>query len=106
MDGDLVTEYPIGRKKPGMTNEAQKIPERDPQITYRIASDGGGKVIFLNLYVDGAYAGGCTGYREDGNRNRIHIYPKRVLFPYSRMKLKIKRAVWYWELPPEPQRKI
>ena len=89
-----------------MTNEAQKIPEREPQITYRIASDGGGKVIFLNLYVDGAYAGDCTGYREDGNRNRIHIYPKRVLFPYSRMKLKIKRAVWYWELPPEPQRKL
>ena len=89
-----------------MTNEAQKLTEREPQITYRIAHDGGGKMISLNLYVDGSYAGDCVGYREQGNRNRIHIYPIRILFPYSRMKLKIKRAVWYWELPPEPQKKI
>lgn len=84
-----------------MNTNTNKMQERTPEVSFRIAADGGGKTVILNLYVDGHYAGECTAYREAGNRNRLHVYPRRILFPYSRMKLDLRRAVWYFNIPPE-----
>ncbi len=84
-----------------MTNDIRKsegTPEKwVPKVTYKVKKDCL-SFLKIDMYVDGSWAGECIGYPQRGNHHRIIIYPRRVIYPYSRMNLPLKAERWRHEL--------